>query len=124
MFEKITATAIGGLLFVYGIYCLIAPEQVATNIGYGLSNHEAKLEFLAMYGSVEIAIGFFGLLGVVNAQYLKPALLLFAITFALLLITRIAGYAILDDLGPYTQMATIFELLCSAFAYLAFRRLA
>lgn len=123
MFEKITSAAIGALMFFYGIYCALMPSQVAASIGYGLTNGEAQLELIAMYGTVEIAIGLFGLIAAFNTDYLKPALLLFSITFVLLFITRMAGYALFEDLGDYTQKAAIFELLCAIFSTIGFKRL-
>ncbi len=116
MLGKITAGTIGFILFIYGIYCFLMPEAVTESIGYLFNNNESKLEFIAMYGSVQIAIGLFCLIGAIYNAYLKPVLLLLALTFGLLFFTRIYGYFIYQDLGDYTQFATIFELLCVAFA--------
>lgn len=75
----------------YGLWLFIDPKALAY-MGYGLDNWSAIVEVQAMYGTAEIALGIFALLGVLRPKrFMIPALTLWAMIYTALVIGRIVG---------------------------------
>ena len=109
------------LAFVgYGFVSLFSPDIPVGYIGYQLTNADAKIEVVAMYGGLQIGFGLFCLMGVIYSQYETPALLAVVLMLGGLALSR--GAALMLHAEPvtiYTQGALIFETVSAALALLA-----
>ncbi len=109
------------MLGLYGLSCFFNANLAADYAGLAITNTDARIEMIAMYGGVQIAVALFCLFGVLRpAQYQQAALLLLVLIFGGLALGR--GYGLLtgsDGAGIYTYGALayeVFSLLLAAFA--------
>lgn len=116
---------INGLGFAaLGAVCLVMPEFATGLSGLEFASTDAPIEVRAQYGGLFLAIGIFGLLGVLRPTMLRPATLLMLMVYLGLATGRSLG-ALVDPgpLGSYTYGALAFEIVFSLLFALALRGL-
>lgn len=75
----------------YGGWLFFDPKGLAYS-GLVIEHWSAIVEVQAMYGSAEVMLGIFALLGVLNPKkYMEPALLLWFMIYTSLWVTRVIG---------------------------------
>lgn len=121
MFAKILLICTGVIFGVYGIACAINPALPAGYIGVELGDAGGTVEFMAMYGGLQAAMGllflYFGLRTELHAAGLKCIVLL----LGGLGVTRLVGLMVH---GPdsYNLGAVVYELGSVALALWALSR--
>lgn len=75
----------------YGAWLVVDPKGLSY-MGLEFNHWSVTVEVIAMYGTFEIMIGVFALLGVINPRrYMRPAMVLWALLYSGLVIGRIYG---------------------------------
>jgi hypothetical protein len=111
------------VLVAYGIACAVDPALPARLAGLSILSADGYAEMGAMYGGLQVGVGFFCLLGIINPQLTRPALLLLVLGFGPLAAMRgLSALRAEDVLGSYTFGALIFESLVTAVAALLVRQ--
>lgn len=123
MFSRIVSGTIGLTLLLYGVFCATAQPNALDFIGYQTANADAQIEFLAMYGGVQIGVGVFALTAAFNSDYTKATCLLLTIIFFLLAASRFIGIVIYGDYGDYTIIGVVFEVIAAIMSYIAYRKI-
>lgn len=117
--------AVTAIVFTgYGVACMLDPALPANYIGYALTNADAHVEVAAMYGGLQMGVGLYCVLGLVNAVYQRPALMLVLFGIGGLAIVRaVAWLTVAEPVGVYTQGALAYEGATTILAAVAlFRR--
>jgi hypothetical protein len=96
---KIILAITAAVWICYGGWLFFDPTGLRY-AGFELTHWSAIVEVQAMYGAVEIVLGFFALLGVLKPQrYMHPALLLWFLIYSALVLGRLVGIGMWD--GSY-----------------------
>jgi len=112
--------ALNGLLFAaYGAACFLWPELPAGYMGVELGTTGGPVEFIAMYGGLEFAIGLYFLRASAAAARVAEGLRIMAIVFAGLGLSRLAGLLRIgvDDYNLYGVCYEIGSLVLAVAAY-------
>lgn len=109
------------MLGLYGVSCFFNANLAADYAGLAITNTDARIEMIAMYGGVQTAVALFCLFGILKPlQYQQPALLLLVLVFGGLALGRVYGLLTgSEGAGIYTHGALgyeVFSLLLAAFA--------
>lgn len=114
---------INGLLLAgYGVACLISPALPAGYMGVELGSAGGPVEFIAMYGGLQIAAGlYFAVCGVAISRFLE-GIRLMAVLFAGLGLARLSGLLRIG-VDDYNLYAVIYELGSMTLAIIALRLL-
>ena len=105
LLAKIILLITAAIWICYGGWLFVDPMGL-TCAGFKLDNWSAIVEVQAMYGAVEVMLGVFALLGVLNTKrYMHSALLLWFFIYTALVVGRIVGIIMWDgsfavDFGP------------------------
>lgn len=111
MFTRIFL-AVSGLAWLgYGIYCLLAPEQLAMVAGIAANAPHGITELRAMYGGVQAAIGLAALLGAIRPEHARWSLQFQAVIFAGLAPVRLLSALTTGEFSQYTVGAIGFEVV-------------
>lgn len=113
---------ISGLIFTaYGVACALDPSLPARLIGMELGAAGGTIEFVAMYGGLQIAMGLFFFHAGLRRERQQYGLQCLALFLGSLGAARLAG---LFSYGPdpYNVAAACFELIIAALALLAMKR--
>ncbi|MFT7685585.1 MAG: hypothetical protein ACI9FB_000928 [Candidatus Azotimanducaceae bacterium] len=97
----------------YGLFCFFFPQTAASAMGYTLSNADALIEISAMYGGVQIMIGFFCVLSLrADTEAGRgSALMIMLLVYAGLVAGRFFGLLTSSgEVGSFTIGATSFEI--------------
>jgi len=122
LFARIVLIGTGILFALYGLACLLDPGVPARLIGVELGSAAGPVEFIAMYGGLQLALGIYlAACGADQARALHGLAVLAAIT-AGLGIARSIGLARLG-LDDYNLYAACYELGTLAVSLLARQRL-
>ena len=93
LFAKIILSITAAVWMAYGGWLFVDPRGL-TYAGFELNHWSAVVEVQAMYGAVEIMLGVFALLGVLNPKkYMHSALLLWFFIYTALVVGRLVGIA-------------------------------
>ena len=107
----------------YGIACLLSPDLPAGYAGLTMTNGDAFSEIGAMYGGLQIGIGLFCVVGVMNSPYFRPALMLLVLVIGGLATARLYSTLIgVDPVGGYTWGAMAYEFGTAILAVVALRK--
>lgn len=88
---KIMLSLTAMVWIIYGGWLFFDPQGLEYS-GLGIQHWSAIVEVQAMYGSAEVMLGIFALLGVLNPKkYMEPALLLWFMIYTALWVTRTIG---------------------------------
>ncbi|MEM8500789.1 MAG: DUF4345 family protein [Pseudomonadota bacterium] len=112
------------MLGLYGLSCFFNANLAADYAGLAITNTDARIEMIAMYGGLQTAVALFCLLGVMKpAQYQQPALLLLVLIFGGLALGRAYGLLMgSEGAGIYTHGALGYEVFTLLFAAFALRQ--
>lgn len=112
------------MLGLYGLSCFFNANLAADYAGLAITNTDARIEMIAMYGGVQTAVALFCVFGVVKpASYQQPALLLLVLVFAGLALGRVYGLLTgSEGAGTYTYGALGYEVFTLLFAAYALRQ--
>lgn len=107
----------------YGVACFLDASLAANNAGLELTNADARIEMVSMYGGVQIAVGVFCAMGALKIGYQHAALVLLCLLFGCLSVGRLYGLATeAEPASIYTYAALGYELFSVAIALLALRQ--
>lgn len=86
-----TLRVIGGLYMLSALWCIFSLDVSANSLGFGFLNSAAQVEYLSVYGGLQLGLGM-----AMIAVSTKPPLLLGGLFFSLvfswvLAISRLAG---------------------------------
>ena len=110
MLSKIVLWLTALVFIVYGTFILFAPQVPAGLIGFVLTNADARIEMIAMYGGLEIGVGLFCLLGALRQEYEKSSLMFILIVIGGLAISRLCAFALSSgSVTSYTYSAIAYE---------------
>jgi hypothetical protein len=121
LFGKLVLGFTGVVFSLYGIACFLDPAIPADFMGVDLLDGAGPVEFIAMYGGLQSAVGFYLIHCSLNPGHQANGLLILAIITAGLGLTRAIGIARLGA-DPYNLGAAAYELLTMALALLAWRQ--
>lgn len=123
MLGKIVLGITAIVLISYGLVCFLTPDTPADYIGFALTNADARIEVVAMYGGLQIAVGLYCVLGLLKSEYYRASLMLVFMAFVGLAIGRVFGLVFASDtVTGYTIGATCYEVASSAMAAVALRK--
>jgi hypothetical protein len=123
MFGKIVLGITAIALTSYGLVCFFVPEIPAGYIGFDLTNADARIEVIAMYGGLEIGVGLYCLLGILKPELYKASLLLVILSLGGIAIGRIYGLVLTSEsVTSYTYGAMCYEISSSVLAAVALRK--
>ncbi len=112
------------MLGLYGLACFFDASLAAGYAGLAITNTDARIEMISMYGGVQIAVALYCLFGVMRpAHYQQSALLLLVLVFGGLVMGR--SYGLLtgsDGATLYTYGALGYEVFSLLFALFAMSR--
>lgn len=93
----------------YGLYCLVAPAQLAELAGVAATTPTGSTELRAMYGGLQAAIGLLALTGALRRDLERTALVAIAFLTCGLFSARTYGALVDGGLSGYTGGAIVFE---------------
>jgi hypothetical protein len=103
---------ISGLAWAgYGVYCLIAPEALATVAGVAATLPSGVTDLRAMYGGAQIAIGLAVLAGAIRTTRVRWSLQFQAVIYLGIVPARLCSALATGDFSTYTIGAISFESL-------------
>ena len=112
----------GLILAGYGAACLVSPALPAAYMGVELGSAGGPVEFMAMYGGLQLAAGlYFMRCGIASSRVLE-GIRLMAVLFAGLGLARLAGLLRIG-VDDYNLDAVIYELGSMTLAIIALRLL-
>lgn len=115
MLTEIALAATGISFAAYGLFILFKPDVIARLIGYEFKNANARVEFIAMYGGLEVAVGVMCLAGLVFPDLRYGGLWLSLLVVGGLALTRLVALLVSGQAANrYTKLALIFELILVA----------
>jgi hypothetical protein len=82
-YSKTVLGIVGTLYIVLGVFCTFAPEKLGNAMGY-IFKDNGRIEFVVIYGGLEIGLGVAMLIAVLN-QVLFPGVYVMTITVSLAL---------------------------------------
>ena len=100
--------------------CFFDPNVPAAYIGMELGNAGGPVEFIAMYGGLQFALGVYFLLSGLGTARIPEAVRIMAIIFAGLGVARLTGL-LRVGIDDYNLWATVYELSSMTLAILAHR---
>ncbi|MEH6551862.1 MAG: DUF4345 family protein [Pseudomonadales bacterium] len=111
----------GIMLLPYGLVCFYDPALPASYFGVSLGESGGPVEFMAMYGGLQAAIGLYCLRGAISKSYTLESVRVAVFIFAGLGFARLAGliHVGLDD---YNLWASCYELGSFVLAFITHRR--
>ena len=120
MFTKLLLCISGLILIAYGVACAMNPALPASLIGMELGEAGGAIEFVAMYGGLQTAMGLFFLHAGLRPLRQHLGLQCLALFLGSLGAARLAGIFVH---GPdsYNVGAACFELVIAALALLAMK---
>jgi hypothetical protein len=120
MFSKLLLCISGLILVAYGMACAMNPALPASLIGLELGEAGARVEFVAMYGGLQTAMGLFFLHAGLRPRRQQLGLQCLALFLGSLGAARLAGMFVY---GPdsYNVGAVCFELIAAALALFAMK---
>jgi hypothetical protein len=122
MLGKIVLAITAIALISYGLVCFFFPEIPAGYIGFDLTNADARIEVVAMYGGLEVGVGLFCLLGLLKPELYKASLLFVILGLGGIAIGRIFGLVLTSEpVTGYTYGAMCYEICSSVLAAVALR---
>ncbi len=74
-----------------GIWCALTPEKVAEKVGFQLFNNQGVVEFMAVYGGLELGVGVFYFAAWWFATLQFSAVLFSACVYGGIVLMRLAG---------------------------------
>ena len=123
MLGKIVLGVTAAALISYGLICFFIPDIPAGYIGYLLTNADARIELIAMYGGLEIGLGLLCVVGLLKSRYEKPALLSISLLLGGLFLARVISLLLVDGaVTEYTYGAIGLEGVTSLLAAIAFAK--
>lgn len=87
IFFIIIAVIYGG----FGLWCLVSPRSTSQAIGYELKTPTGLIEYLAVYGGLELGMALFFALAAAGRAETSTALLLAVSIHALIALVRLGG---------------------------------
>jgi hypothetical protein len=124
--NTLTKVFVGANALVYiafGPLCYFWPEEFASQLDIALNSATALADFRAMYGGIPLGVGVVMLLGVLNAAWMRSALMLAVLCAAGLMVGRLLTLA---DTGGVTMPIYVFlslEVGTVAIGYWLYRKL-
>jgi len=115
---------LSAIVFIaYGLACLVSPALPAEYAGLAFISGDALPEIGAMYGGLQTGFGLFCLLGALNADYRRPALVLLLLGIGGLALARCFwAFNAPGEIGGYTYGAMAYEYFTAIVAAIALRR--
>lgn len=117
MASKIYLGVIGIILIAYGVACFLNPQLLERLAGISASSLDGTAELRAMYGGVQVAVGVFYLMPLLNTELLRSCLMFNVVLFAGIALARGAAIAMSysnisngDNLTFNLQALLFFEI--------------
>lgn len=120
MFGKIILLLTGGIFAAYGIACIIDPSLPAEYMGVELGAAGGTVEFMAMYGGLQTAMGLLFLYTGLHAERNLAGLKVMALLLGGLGLTRLCGL-ILHGQDSYNMGAVVYEITSMVLALVALK---
>ena len=121
LFGKLVLGITGVIFSLYGIACFLDPAVPADFMGVDLLDGSGPVEFIAMYGGLQSAVGFYLVYCCLKPERVSNGLVILAVLTAGLGIARAIGIMRLGA-DPYNTGAAVYELATMALAILAWRQ--
>ena len=110
------------VFIAYGLFGFFNPNIPADFSGLQMINGNGYADIGAMYGGLQIGIGFFCLLSALRNDFYKAGLALLTITIGCLALGRLFNaVATTDALSIYTYGALIYEFITALLAAMVLR---
>ncbi|MET0985549.1 MAG: DUF4345 domain-containing protein [Steroidobacteraceae bacterium] len=114
---------ITGVLWLgYGIYLLIAPQELAGIAGVTATSTTGTVELRAMYGGLQAAVGVLALWAGVSAAWRTQGLTALLFLYGGMGLARLASAAVTQEFSTYVIGALCFELPSAWIAWALLRR--
>ncbi|MDX2169604.1 MAG: DUF4345 family protein [Deltaproteobacteria bacterium] len=97
------------LWFLYGLYCFFSPAALGAGAGVTFTSPTGLTELRAMYGGLQMALGFLAAIGLARPGLRQGAILALGVVTAGLGSTRLLGALIDGGWSAYTAMGLMFE---------------
>ena len=114
--------ATGVLWLAYGIYLVIAPQDLAGIAGVTATSATGVVELRAMYGGLQAAVGLLALWAGVAASWHVRGLTALLFIYAGLAVTRLVSAALAHEFSSYVIGALAFEVPSALIAWALLRR--
>lgn len=111
----------GLVSLLYGGYCFLHPESLATMAFVSATSTTGTIELQAMYGGLQMGFGAFALFGALRPDQAPTVLLATVFQFAGLGTCRLLGALGASDFSSYTKGGIGFELGSTIVAFLLWR---
>jgi hypothetical protein len=106
----------------FGLAFVVQPTAMIVLMGLPPLDGAARLEITTFYGGLEIGLGLFLLIAAARAHWHAPALLMSALAYGALALTRVSLMLMQSIATPVLWYALISELILAILATLAFWR--
>ena len=114
---------ITGVLWLgYGVYLLIAPQELAGIAGVAATSTTGTVELRAMYGGLQAAVGVLALWAGVSAAWRTQGLTALLFLYGGMGLVRLASAAVTHEFSTYVIGALCFELPSALIAWALLRR--
>ena len=111
-----------GVIFsLYGVACFVDPAIPAGYMGVDLNDTGGPVEFIAMYGGLQLAVGLYLAYCAFSPGKLRQGLVVLAVVTAGLGIARSIGLMRLG-IDSYNLAAAVYELTTMVIALVAMKR--
>ena len=105
----------------FGLVFIFSPVDMMNKLSIAATSSSGLIEMRTFYGGLMSAMGSFFALGVLRKEFLKPALIMLAMTYAGAVLTRSYGIAIAAQVDSIIWTVLTVEIVGLLSAILALR---
>ena len=121
-FARTYLRILGAFTILLGVLYLFAPGFFTDAAGFGVVTPGGLTDVRATYGGVQIGLGAFLLWAAAEESRVRLALVLVALLFGALALSRAFGLLLDGDLNPFHTSAVITEIALTCLSLYALRR--
>lgn len=92
-----------------GVWCTVLPDRTAAAIGFTFAKAAARSEYITVYGGLEVGLGVFFLLSVLNPVWREAGLLLGLCLYGGLVIWRAYTFLTIEGVTGFPRVAFVLE---------------
>ena len=110
------------LYAAFAVWCTLAPEKTATNIGYEIRSGSGRSEYLTVYGGLQLGMAVYFLIAGLRSGYQSGGLLFALCLYTTIIAFRLFTFATVAGIGQLTFVVAGLELLLGGAAALLWWR--
>lgn len=104
------------IYFVFSVWCTIAPDKTARNIGFDFRSGSGRSEYLTVYGGLQLGMALFFLIAGLRSDYQTGGLVFALCLYSAIIAFRLFTFATVAGIEQLTFIVAGLELLLGAAA--------